>query len=73
MTKITQDDVGRALRAAIKDAGSQAALASKIGVDPSYVSMMLAGERTISDKVLDYLGFTRRVLLEVKRAPSLRN
>lgn len=44
------------LRHAVEDAGSQKALAQRLGISTSYVSDLLAGKRKISARILAKLG-----------------
>jgi len=56
-----------ALRKAVEEAGSQAALAEKLGVTGPFVSMMLSGTKRIPEPILNYLGF-ERVIVEKEKA-----
>jgi transcriptional regulator with XRE-family HTH domain len=45
------------LKDAVKTAGSQAALAKRIGISPQFLNDMLRGNRTVGGKALEFLGF----------------
>lgn len=49
-------DVLTLLQRKIENAETQAAVAKEIGVSPQYLSDVMNGYRTPSDKILDYLG-----------------
>lgn len=51
-----------ALKKAIEDAGSQNALARKIGLPQAYLSQVLGGTRPPSDNLLTALGLKRVVV-----------
>jgi len=55
-----------ALREAVAEAGSQAALAKQYDLHPSFISLMLSGARHIPEPILDKLGFHRVI---VKKEP----
>lgn len=59
--KVSEQDVIRHLRAAIEESGSQSRFAAKHGFSKQYVSLVLSGDRTPSERLLAVLGI-RRVL-----------
>lgn len=59
---MTDLDPVEALKRAVEDAGSQNALARKIGVSQAYLSQVLSGARPPSDTLLGALGLKRVVV-----------
>jgi len=51
-----------ALRAFVRQAGSQRTAAAELGVSQAYISDMLRGNRNISDAILNKLGLRRVVV-----------
>lgn len=49
------------LRKALVEAGTQKALAAKIGVSPSYLNDVLSGWRPMTNRIAGYLGYERIV------------
>ncbi len=56
------NDVIDALRRKVKQAGSQRAAGRLLGVSQGFVSAMIRGDRPISVRVLNKLGFKREVV-----------
>ena len=68
MTKTATDP--RALLARlVEEAGSQKAVAKRLGITQQYIGDLLAGQRTFSDRILDKLGLTR-VIVKAKRSAA---
>ena len=51
-----------------RKAGTQAALADKMGVSPAYLSDILRLRRPLSDRVLEYFGIERDIVYRKKGA-----
>ena len=51
----------RRLRRMVQEEGGQNALARKMGINPGYLSHLLAGHKVPGDKVLRALGYRRTV------------
>lgn len=58
---LTSRDVRAELRDMLKEAGSQRALARKLGVSATHVGDLLNGDREPGDKVLPLLGLKKVV------------
>lgn len=52
----TKKEVIELIRGRIKDCGTQAAFAKKVGITPAYLCEILQEKRSIGIKVLKYLG-----------------
>lgn len=61
MTRLTAAQVRAALRREARAAGSQKALAKRIGVSPPFLCDILNGRREPSGKPVAFLGLTREV------------
>ena len=61
MTRLTAAQVRAALRQEARAAGSQKALAKRIGVSPTFLCDILNGRREPSGKPVAFLGLTREV------------
>lgn len=59
---ITHDELVALIRAAVKEAGSQRALARQWSVAPAYVTDLLRGLRDPGPKILEAMGYERVVL-----------
>lgn len=53
------DQIRSLLRTALDTAGSQKALADRIGISPQYLHDMLNDRRPITGKALEFLGFSQ--------------
>ncbi|MGI9297849.1 MAG: helix-turn-helix domain-containing protein [Gammaproteobacteria bacterium] len=58
----TQDSLIHELKRLSAKAGSQTALAHKLGISPTYLSYMLRGVHPISEGVAKWLGYQRRMV-----------
>lgn len=63
---MTRDELTTLIRAAVKDAGSQRALARKWDVSPSYVTDLLRGLRDPGPTILDAMGLERIIMYQEK-------
>lgn len=63
---ITRDDLAVRIRAAVKAAGSQRALARQWEISPSYLTDLLRGLREPGPKILEVLGVERVVMYQEK-------
>src|SRR5215468_2286677 len=61
---LDQKDVVRLLRLEVNRAGSQKKWAKKNGVTPSLISMVLSGDRPLSNKIIRALKLRRVVVYE---------
>lgn len=64
MDVFTSDEVRQKLRQAACDAGSQKALAERIGVSSAFLSDIILAKREPSGAVLSFLGLRRAVRYE---------
>lgn len=65
-TQMNAEQVKALLSSAVDAAGSQSALAVKIGIPRQHLSDIRLGRRAPSDKVLEYLGLVRVVYRVIK-------
>ncbi len=63
-------DLIRALHREAKKAGSQKALANRMGVDPTYLSRVMREQKEAGPAILDPLGLERVVVYRRKRQPQ---
>lgn len=56
------NEVLRRLEAAIEEAGSQAALADRLGISRQFVNDVRAGRKEPSDKILAGIGLRREIV-----------
>lgn len=68
---MTDLDPVEALKKAIEEAGSQNALARRIGLPQAYLSQVLSGSRPPSEKLLTGLGLRRVVIRASEVRPPL--
>lgn len=62
---ITQAEAVAMLREIVIQSGSQLAAAKRLNISPAYLIAILNGERTVSDRVAQALGY-RRVVQYIK-------
>ena len=68
MPSMTREQLVRKLESMVSEEGSQVAVASKLGVSPSYLSEIMRGTREPGEKFLSALNLEKHVVFKERTA-----